>query len=114
MQKKNVFDIGSSRTDTQEEIKETIFKGSSTRIEHIISTGQTSKAGFWYDQPESEWVLLLSGEAEITFFDKSVIRMSAGDHLLIPAYIKHKVTYTSKEPPAIWLAVYIEEENHDK
>ena len=33
------------------------------RIERIISTGHASPPGFWYDQPWSEWVVVLSGSA---------------------------------------------------
>jgi cupin 2 domain-containing protein len=28
------------------------------RIERIVSTGQASPPGFWYDQPWAEWVLV--------------------------------------------------------
>ncbi len=31
------------------------------KIERIVSTGQASPPGFWYDQPWDEWVIMLSG-----------------------------------------------------
>lgn len=31
------------------------------KIERIVSTGQASPPGFWYDQPHGEWVLVLRG-----------------------------------------------------
>ena len=40
-------------------------------IERIVSTGQASPPGFWYEQPEAEWVLLVSGEALLRFEDES-------------------------------------------
>lgn len=40
------------------------------RIERIISTGQSSAPDFWYDQPEAEWVVLLSGAARLRFADE--------------------------------------------
>ena len=30
-------------------------------IERIVSTGQASPDGFWYDDPRAEWVVLLAG-----------------------------------------------------
>ena len=33
------------------------------RIERIVSTGQASPPGFWYDQDWAEWVLVLAGQA---------------------------------------------------
>jgi len=39
----------------------------SLRIERIVSQGQASPPGFWYDQPEGEWVLLLAGAARFAF-----------------------------------------------
>ena len=33
------------------------------RIERIVSTGQASPEGFWYDQPQDEWVIVLRGAA---------------------------------------------------
>ena len=37
------------------------------RIERIVSRGQASPPGFWYDQAEGEWVLLLAGTARLRF-----------------------------------------------
>ena len=35
------------------------------RVERIVSTGQASPAGFWYDQDGTEWVILLQGAARL-------------------------------------------------
>ena len=43
------------------EIFETIIKTHNVKIERIISKGQSSPAGFWYDQDMNEWVLVLKG-----------------------------------------------------
>ena len=53
-----------------------------------------------------EWVILLPGEASLAYADGSKIKLTAGDYLLIPAHQKHRVEYTSSEPPCIWLAVH--------
>ena len=42
---------------------ETLLVRPGLRIERIVSTGQASPPGFWYDQPDAEWVVLVSGDA---------------------------------------------------
>ncbi|MDW7739827.1 MAG: cupin domain-containing protein [Bacillota bacterium] len=75
-------------------------------IERIISTGQSSPEGFWYEQERDEWVALLQGEAVISRDKGKMIKMKPGDWILIPAFEKHRVEMTSSEPPCIWLAVH--------
>ena len=36
------------------------------RVERIVSTGQASAPGFWYDQDQKEWVVVLAGSAGLT------------------------------------------------
>ncbi|MGH7155271.1 MAG: hypothetical protein ACREF3_15205, partial [Acetobacteraceae bacterium] len=62
----------------------TLFTSPEIRIERIVSTGQASPPGFWYDQSTNEWVLLLSGSATLRLDGETQDRsMQAGDHLLI-------------------------------
>ena len=35
------------------------------RIERIVSTGQTTPEGQWYDQDTDEWVLVVAGAARL-------------------------------------------------
>jgi cupin 2 domain-containing protein len=74
------------------------------RVERIVSNGQRSPKDFWYDQPENEWVLLLQGRASLQFEDGHIVRLKAGDYLLIASHTKHRVEETS--PDSIWLVVY--------
>jgi cupin 2 domain-containing protein len=90
----------------QSEKFEQIVSGKNIQIERIISTGQTTPAGQWYDQTTDEWVILLQGEAELSYTDDTRIKLTAGDYLLIPAHTKHRVEYTSIDPACIWLAVH--------
>lgn len=77
------------------------------RIERIVSTGQASPPGFWYDQDWNEWVVLLAGEAAVMFAGDPALRpLWPGDHLYIPAHVRHRVERTSAAPPAVWLAVH--------
>lgn len=89
-----------------EERAEPLNAGTDVLIERIISSGQTSPPGFWYDQDRDEWVALLQGEAVLAFADGRRVSLAAGDWLLIPAHEKHRVEHTSAAPPCIWLAVH--------
>jgi cupin 2 domain-containing protein len=90
-----------------EELTDVLVKFSNVRIERIVSDGYASPEGFWYDQNEDEWVLLVSGSAVLAFEDHEV-EMGPGDHLLIPAHQKHRVVRTSSDEKTIWLAVFYE------
>ncbi len=81
------------------------LRGGPARVERIVSEGQASPEGFWYDQDWDEWVLLLAGEAELEFADPAGSeRLSPGDWLLIPARRRHRVQSTAKG--TLWLAVH--------
>lgn len=100
----NIFNLPLSVPN--QELFETLVSGNNILIERIISTGQTTPSGEWYDQDQDEWVILLQGEASLVYDDGSQIKLIAGDYLLIPAHKKHRVVYTSSEPPCIWLAIH--------
>ena len=77
------------------------------RIERIVSTGQTSPPGFWYQQAETEWVLLVSGEALLRFEDETEARrLRPGDWLCIEPQRRHRVEWTAADVPTLWLAVH--------
>lgn len=89
-----------------QEYFEPLVSGKNVLIERIISTGQTTPVGEWYDQERDEWVILLQGEASISYRDGFNISLKSGDYIFIPAHQKHRVEYTSSEPPCIWIAVH--------
>jgi len=75
-------------------------------IEKIISAGHITPEGKWLEQEKNEWVILVKGNAEIIFSDERKFNLNEGDHLFIPAGVKHRVERTSSEPMCIWLAVH--------
>jgi cupin 2 domain-containing protein len=80
----------------------------STRIERIVSTGQASPPGFWYDQDWTEWVVLLAGSAGVLFEGEIAPRVLApGDWLEIPAHARHRVEWTDATQATLWLAVHM-------
>jgi cupin 2 domain-containing protein len=77
------------------------------RVERIISHGQASPPGFWYDQPEGESVLVLAGAAKLRFADEREARlMRPGDWLDIAPHRRHRVDWTDPLTPTVWLAVF--------
>ena len=105
----NIFDLPSSLPN--KELFESLVATDNILIERIVSTGQTTPPGEWYDQERDEWVILLQGFASLAYADGSEIKLKAGDYLYIPAHQKHRVAHTSSEPPCIWLAVHGNFEN---
>lgn len=90
-----------------EEICEILAESGGIRIERIISLGQTTPEGVWYDQERDEWVLVLSGCAELLFEGEQRPRpMAAGDYVMIPARCRHRVTRTDPAVATVWLAIH--------
>jgi cupin 2 domain-containing protein len=95
------------RSETVDEEFTELLAAEGLRIERIVSTGQASPPGFWYDQAWSEWVLVLSGSAGLLLEDEPTPReLRRGDYLLIPAGRRHRVEWTDATEPTIWLAVH--------
>ncbi|HEY3309632.1 MAG TPA: cupin [Desulfuromonadaceae bacterium] len=90
------------------EVLETLVERGSVRIERIISNGQATPAGEWYDQDWDEWVVLLTGSAGLLLEGDSEPRvMKSGDHILIPAHCRHRVDWTDPMQTTLWLAVHL-------
>lgn len=91
-----------------DELTELIQQAGPVRIERIVSTGQSSPDGFWYDQDEDEWVCVLRGAARLEFEEpRREISLAAGDHVFIKAHDRHRVQWTAPDQPTIWLAVFM-------
>ena len=102
---KNIF--ANLPNDLTEELVEVLVDGDHVRIERIVSIGHTSPNGFWYDQDQQEWVVVLKGRARLLFEgDDDPVEMEAGDSINIPAHRKHRVAWTTPDEPTVWLAVF--------
>ena len=97
----NIFDL--PKTPFPEELVTILAQSSTVRIERIVSSGQVSD---WYDQTEAELVVLLEGYAVIDFDNGKRISIAKGDTVLISPHERHKVSFTSTNPPCIWLCVF--------
>jgi len=102
--KRNIFDR--IPEDLEKEVFEALVDGERVKIERIISKGHRSPESGWYDQEQNEWVLLLRGEAVLSFYDQPSVHLHVGDFIHIPAHQKHKVDWTTPQEETIWLAVH--------
>jgi cupin 2 domain-containing protein len=99
--------------DLGEEFFETLLQRPGLKVERIISSGQATPAGQWYDQAGDEWVLLLSGEAWLQIEGESEARrLLPGDALLLPAHCRHRVAWTAPDKHTVWLALHLAENGH--
>ena len=101
----NVYDL--PQTPLTEEFTRVLHESDSVRVEQIVSAGQTSG---WYDQNEAEFVALLEGRAEIVFENDKTVSLTEGDSLFIKPHERHRVSYTSEDPPCVWLCFFYSEE----
>ena len=99
---KNLFD--DLPQQMPQELVQTLLSAANVRIERIISHGHASPEGFWYDQVQHEWVIVLKGEARLRFEDR-MVEMKPGDFINIPAFKKHRVDWTTPDEPTVWLGV---------
>jgi len=89
------------------ELIEQLVTAPSVRIERIVSRGQNSPTGFWYDQDEHEWVAVLAGNAQLQIEGvERLVTLNPGDTYHIPAHTKHRVAWTEPNHNTIWLAVF--------
>jgi cupin 2 domain-containing protein len=99
--------LDAAHGDVGQEVVTRIVESPNLKIERIVSLGQQSPPGFWYDQPWAEWVMVLAGSAGLRFEREDEVRvMTIGDYVLIPAWARHRVEWTDKNQPTIWLAVH--------
>jgi cupin 2 domain-containing protein len=102
---RNLFTELPSIASGASEACDTLLETEGVKIERIVSHCAASPEGFWYDQPQDEWVLVAKGEATLLIFPEERISLKTGDHVLLPAHCRHRVERTSEE--TVWVAVHV-------
>ncbi|MGQ9818311.1 MAG: cupin domain-containing protein [Candidatus Kapaibacteriales bacterium] len=102
----NIFNLHDFSYIPEKEFFRTLFENRNIKIEKIVSKSHSSPEGFWYDQDLHEWVILLSGSAELEFKNPDqIVELQQGDYILIPPHKLHRVVSTSVVE-TIWLAIF--------
>jgi cupin 2 domain-containing protein len=105
MNAENIFD--GIPAELAKELFTSIHRAGQFRIERIVSQGHCSPEGFWYDQNELEWVIVLQGNASIQFEGHAApVELRQGSYLNIPAHARHRVVQTSPTQQTVWLAIH--------
>ena len=104
MKSQNIFEA--IPDNLEEEIFQRLIHTEHVTIERIISKGHKSPQSGWYDQEKKEWVMVLRGEAVLSFENQPPVHLQAGDFINIPSHKKHKVDWTDPDRETIWLAVH--------
>ncbi|MCX7388338.1 MAG: cupin domain-containing protein [Planctomycetales bacterium] len=81
-------------------VKVLILSKPNVRIERIVSNGHSSPGGFWYNQLQHEFVVLLQGAARLRF-DDGEIKMKPGSFIDIPAHQRHRVEWSTPDEQTI-------------
>lgn len=103
----NLFEV-LSRADAER--VDVLFARGPVRVERIVSWGQASPPGFWYDQAEGEWVAVLTGRGRLRLLDpEEEVDLAAGDWLWIAPRRRHRVEWTAADAATVWLAVFVAE-----
>ncbi len=91
----------------KDELIEAILQTPGLRIERIVSHGQSSPEGFWYDQEDNEWVILITGSAKLRFEgQEDLLVLKPGDYIRIDRHQRHRVEWTDPDKETVWLAVH--------
>lgn len=90
-----------------DELMDALVCTSAVRIERIVSHGHSSPPGFWCDQAQAEWVVVLRGAARLRIEGRpDEIQLGPGDHLELLPHQRHRVEWTTPDEPTVWLAVH--------
>jgi cupin 2 domain-containing protein len=105
MAPKNLFD--DIPAALPEELFTTLLAGNGFRVERIVSQGHASPPGFWYDQDENEWFVVLEGRAKLEIEGISeTFELQRGSTMSIPAHTRHRVAWTDPREKTVWLAIH--------
>ena len=79
------------------EVAQTLLARPGLRIERIVSSGQATPEGQWYDQASDEWVLVVKGNARLRLEGEAHDReLGEGDFVFLPAHCRHRVAWTQR------------------
>lgn len=105
------MDVTNLFRDLPESLPEELFQvlaaRGDVRIERIVSQGHASPKGYWYDQPQCEFVVVLQGSATLRIEGEDHPRVLVpGDFVNLLSHQKHRVESTDPDVTTVWLAIH--------
>lgn len=105
------MDVTNLFRDLPESLPEELFQvlaaRGDVRIERIVSQGHASPKGYWYDQPQCEFVVVLQGSATLRIEGEDHPRVLVpGDFVNLLPHQKHRVESTDPDVTTVWLAIH--------
>lgn len=92
-----------------DEVVDPLLLADGIRLERIVSCGHASPPGFWYEQSDAEWVVVVSGRAHLAIEGEPAVRdLGPGDAVYLPAGCRHRVAWTDPARPTVWLALFVD------
>lgn len=90
-----------------EELVQILVRAPGVQVVRVVSCGHHSPDGFWYDQEENEFVVVVAGAARMVFEEPAeTVEMVAGSFVNIAAHRRHRVEWTDPEQNTVWLGVF--------
>lgn len=90
-----------------EESVRDLQSGPGWRMQLIQSCAAASAEGFWYEQEEHEWLVLLRGSARLALERPAeLLDLSVGDALYLAPHRRHRVERTDPDPGTLWLVLF--------
>jgi cupin 2 domain-containing protein len=90
------------------EVSQLLLKRRGVKFERIVSRGQSSPEGFWYDQSQHEFVFVVAGRALLEFDSGETKQLEAGDWIQIDAHARHRVAWTDPNVATVWLVAFFD------
>ena len=91
---------------TADEQIDTLLRQPAFELERIVSRGNATLSGKWYDQDRDEWVVVIQGRATLTFDNAGTVDLNPGAYLHNPARCRHRVDWTDPQCETVWLALH--------
>jgi|SRR5580693_1088175 cupin 2 domain-containing protein len=81
----------------------TIAENRNIKIQRVVASGQSSKAGLFCPQEDNDLLVLLQGNLILDYENGRRVNMAAGDYIFTAPKENNRVAETSHEEETIWI-----------
>ncbi|MEG1509747.1 MAG: methylated-DNA--[protein]-cysteine S-methyltransferase [Clostridia bacterium] len=105
----NLQALNETKLNIGEEKHIIVEKSDSYCKEYICSCGFCNDKNFFYNQAQTELVIILQGEAILMLENDKFLTLKKGESFKIPPHLKHQVKQCSQAPYCVWLCLFYED-----